>query len=125
MQRRTIQRWLDERDEDLGIIGLEMGMAMDFENRGISMEKAIEDAKHMIGLDGTKHKPYTRNGKQFFRPWRNFWSGENAALEYMSHDVIGLTRKYMDRDKPYYVLTRDGLDWLGRQLRMKIYDKRE
>ena len=106
-------------------MGLDMGVAMDFENKGISMEKAVEDAKHMIGLDGIKHEPYKRNGKLFFRPWRNFWSGKNEALEYMSHDVIGLTRKYMDGKTPYYVLTRAGLDWLGRQLHIKIYDKRE
>lgn len=35
-------------------------------------EKYIELAKHCIGLDSKK--PYTRHGKKFYRPYRNFFA---------------------------------------------------
>ena len=117
---------LDEmRSEYYGIMGMEMGLEMDFENHGLSMEKAVDHAKHMIGLDGFRHKPYTRHRKQFYRPYRNHWAGFDAELDYMSHKAFGLTEK-QEPDRPdgmpFYYLTRAGLDWLGRQIGVTIRD---
>lgn len=115
----------EEHDRYYGIMGMEMGLEMDFEHHGLSMEKAVDHAKHMIGLDGFRHKPYTRHGKKFFKPYRNHWAGFDAELDYMSHEAFGLTEKQEPEKEggmPFYYLTREGLDWLGRQIDVTIRD---
>lgn len=117
-----------ERDEDYWIMGTEMGLEMDFEHHGLNMKKAVKNAMHMIGLDMLKHKPYVRHGKKFFRPWRNYWAGYNAELDYMSHDVFSFVEKQepkLSGGMPYYYLTRRGLDWLGRRLGITIHDEED
>ena len=114
-----------ERDNDYDIMGMEMGLEMDFEHHGLSMEKAVDHARHMIGLDNLRHKPYTRHGKQFYKPYRNHWAGFDAELDYMSHDAFGLVEKHeagKPYEMPFYYLTRQGLDWLGRQIGVTIRD---
>lgn len=121
-----LKKMEQERDRDYRIMGLEMGLEMDFEHHGLSMEKAVSDAKHMIGLDGLKHKPYTRHGKKFYRPYRNHWGGYNAELDYMSHAAFGLVDKVNAKTPPwgmpFYYLTRDGLEWLGSQIGVTIHN---
>ncbi len=120
----TLKKLENEHDNYYAIMGLEMGMEYDFKNHNISMEKAIEDGKHMIGMDG-RHKPYTRHGKRFYKPWRNYFTGYNEAFEWMANDVIGLCRK-VENDMLIggvgYSFTRNGLDWLGRQIGVVIHD---
>ena len=125
-----LKKMEQERDRHYRIMGLEMGLEMDFEHHGLSMEKAVSDAKHMIGLDGLKHKPYTRHGKKFYRPYRNHWGGYNAELDYMSHAAFGLIKKVNSNSMlpwgmPFYYLTRDGLEWLGRQIGVTIHNPEE
>lgn len=110
-----------ELDDHYWIMGTEMGLEMDFEHHNLSMEKAIDHASHMVGLDNAK--PYKRHGKLFYKPYRNYWDGFDAELDYMSHDVFGLVKKCDHDGAPYYVLTRCGLDWLGRRLNITIYDE--
>lgn len=117
-----------EHDKDYWIMGTEMGLEMDFEHHGLNMEKAVEDSMHMIGLDMLKHKPYIRHGKKFFKPYRNYWAGFNPELDYMSHDAFGFVEKQEPKiagGMPYYYLTREGLDWLGRQLKITIHDEED
>ncbi len=86
----------------------------------------IKLAKHCIGLD--KKKPYVRHGKKFYRPYRNFYatSGDYEHWEIMK------TAGYAQRDKEKnqhggytYRLTRSGLDWLGEQLGIYIFDEED
>ena len=79
---------------------------------------------HAIGMD--YKKPYTRHGKKFYRPYRNFfctyitdatWS-KLAKYGYADHDSVskdGLTN---------YYLTREGLDWLGNSIGVTIRNER-
>lgn len=117
-----------ERDRDYAIMGMEMGLEIDFKHHGLSMERAVDNAKHMIGLDMLKHKPYTRHGRKYYKPYRNYWAGFNAELDYMSHKAFGLIDK-VDAKKPYempfYYLTREGLDWLGRRIGVTIHDEED
>ena len=120
----TLKKLEYEHDKYYGIVGLEMGMEYDFKNHNISMSKAVEDGMHMIGMD-SKHKPYTRHGKKFYKPWRNYFTGHNEAFEWMVSDVIGLCRKIESEfliGGVAYAFTREGLDWLGRQLNVTIHD---
>ena len=84
----------------------------------------IELAKHCIGLN--YKKPYTRHGKKFYRPYRNyFYSGKSFDdLETM------VNAGYMKRDKEKnqqggytFCMTREGLDWLGEKIGIHIYDE--
>ena len=114
--------------ENMDIMGTEMGFEMDMENHGLSIEKAIETAKHMIGIypEG-RRKPYRRHGKTFYKPYRNYFFGQHDCLELMSHDAFGFVEKQTDTidlhgRHPWYRLTRRGLDWLGRQIGITIRD---
>ena len=125
LTRRQIEKIEDQHADYLGMVGLEMGMEMDFKSLGIEMDKVVSDCQHMIGLDGIRHKPYIRHGKKYFRPWRNYWCGREPGLEWMSADAIGLAEKWQDGKYSYYRLTREGLDWLGRQIGIVIHDERD
>lgn len=77
-------------------------------------------AKHTIGLD--HKKAYIRHGKKFYKPYRNYFTGNSQHCEKM------VEFGYMESDgkekHPTYWFTRAGLDWLGDELGMKIYDER-
>lgn len=86
--------------------------------------KYIELAKHCIGLD--KKKPYIRSKKKFYRPYRNFYA---TGADYEAWETLALAG-YADRDKEknqyggyVYWMTRAGLDWLGEQLGIYIFDE--
>lgn len=90
------------------------------------MEKAIEFAKHAIGL--SRKKPYKRHGKFFYKPYRNFYSACKQdcevwdALVAQGYAKGGKKDRYGGRE---YWLTRSGLDWLGSRLNIHIYDEEE
>lgn len=83
--------------------------------------QCIAYAKHAIGLD--YKKPYHRHGRAFYKPYRNYfctvkddklWNKlESAGYAVHSNERNG----FVD-----FVLTRDGLDWLGDELGIIIYD---
>ncbi|MBR3429203.1 MAG: hypothetical protein IKG87_03800 [Clostridia bacterium] len=96
----------------------------DFESKGWKMEDAIQDMKHMIGMypEGCR-RTYKRYGTTFYKPYRNYWSGENKYMEYFSH--VGLCEKWVNKgfipkDVPNYALTRRGLNFLGRHIKVNI-----
>lgn len=82
-----------------------------------------EKAMHVIGLD--YKKPYTRHGKKFYRPYRNYWAGEDKELNQLAN--TGLIRKSVDETRKYclYCFTKAGLDWLGKQLNIKIHPEQD
>lgn len=85
----------------------------------------IEQAKHCIGLD--RKKPYIRHGKNFYRPYRNYYS---TGKNHDDWDVM-VYAGYAERGEQNshggytYWLTRDGFDWLGKKLDIHIYDEED
>ena len=76
---------------------------------------------HVIGLDSKK--PYTRHGKKFYRPYRNSWGGRDKELDKLVE--VGLMNAYPSErtgERYWYSFNRAGLDWLGEQIGVKIYD---
>lgn len=117
---------MDEKYSNyLGDMGDDMGIQMDFDNKGWRLEEALDDMRHMIGLDMFKHKPYRRHGKSFYRPYRNYWAGFNRYMDYFS-GAIGLAEKLEPEASgkmPYYYLTRRGLNFLGRHIGVTIHEE--
>lgn len=89
------------------------------------MNNYIELAKHFIGLD--RKKPYTRHGKKFYRPYRNYYStGKNHEKCDLMVDAGHAERGEETQHGGYtYYMTREGLDWLGNELGIKIYDEED
>ena len=117
----------DEYAEYLGNMGTDMGFSMDCESCGIDEQKCIKYAMHMIGMypEG-RRKPYIRHGKKFYKPYRNGWGGTNPEMERMTKSGFCKHRKSEGKlNYDVYHLTREGLDWLGRQLKIKIHDEED
>lgn len=79
-------------------------------------------ASHCIGLD--RKKPYHRHGKAFYRPYRNYYAAGRAHKEWEVMVSAGYAERWPEKTA-YYSLTRAGLDWLGEQLGMTIYDEED
>ncbi len=127
LTRRQLEKMDKEYAEYLGNMGDDMGIKTDFDNMGWKMESALDDMRHMIGLDMFKHKPYRRHGKLFYKPYRNYWAGYNKYLDYFSGS-LGLVEKWdyeSDGKMTYYSMTRRGLDFLGRQIKVTINNVRD
>ena len=118
-----LAKWDDEYSTYLGDMGLDMGMADDFEHLGLSMERAINVCKHMLGMD--VRKTYKRHGKVFYKPYRNYFYGFQKELDYMTG--LGLIVKQQDVDDkhPYYWLTKEGTRWLERKTGIVIRELEE
>lgn len=88
-------------------------------------EKEIDVMKHCIGI-GTK-RPYTRHGKKFYRPYRNRYytyvydETFNGLVEkgYAKHGNVN------EKHQTFFFLTRNGLDALGKNIGVYIYDEEE
>lgn len=90
------------------------------------MEKThIELAKHAIGLD--RKKPYTRHEKKFYRPYRNFFATGKKYEDWETMVSAGYAERGEKNQHGGYTfyLTRAGLDWLGEQLGVHIYDEEQ
>lgn len=91
---------------------------MNKENRYIDL------AKHCIGLD--QKKPYIRHGKKFYRPYRNYYNTNRNTRSWDVMVEMGYAGRNEEKNRYggyTYWLTRAGLDWLGEQLGMHIYDE--
>lgn len=117
--RNWIEKRHNEYCEDAERMGTDMGIEMTLGEDGV--KEAIKLCKHMIGLD--HKKPYRRHGKMFYRPYRNYFS-----VRPESDNILGKLPKYimntrMGEKYVSYSLTKKGLDWLGRQLHIKIWEE--
>ncbi len=83
----------------------------------------IELAKHCIGLD--RKKPYIRHGKKFYRPYRNYFATGIKLGGWEGLEAAGYAKRGEQNQHGGYIfwLTRAGLDWLGEQLGINIYDE--
>lgn len=88
-----------------------------------------QKALHTIGLNSghVGRRLYTRHGKKFYKPYRNYFYGKDSDLDKL------VDAGYMERsieiahgEKHYmYWFNRNGLDWLGEQIGIKIYDEQD
>lgn len=91
-------------------------------------DKMIADASHAIGLG--HRKPHTRHGRKFYRPYRNYFAINPddpvwTELERRGYAKHGEVRDHGHYEMTSFWLTRAGLDWLGEQLGMTIYDEED
>lgn len=89
----------------------------------------VKLAAHAIGLD---HKrPYTRHGRRFFQPYRNYFTvpGDTPDWEIwnkLCEDGLADLQPPGKNMKLFrFNLTRAGLDWLGATLGITIHDKED
>lgn len=111
-----------ESDEHYGNMGVDMGLEMTLTEKELAT--LTELCKHMVGLD--YHKPYHRHGKAYYKPYRNYFCEGLCGNELFDKltGSLGLMIKRCSENCTYYYLTRAGLDWLGRRLKIKIGDER-
>ena len=90
--------------------------------------KEVQLAAHTIGLDNKR--PYQRHGKFFYRPYRNYFSTHGKDI-YLSLWQSLCDKGYAKCRNGYnpgnivFWLTRAGLDWLGDELGITIYDEED
>lgn len=83
---------------------------------------------HCIGMDGSgsrRHRPYIRHGKMFYSPWRNYFytcADDKTWNKLCEHGYADHGRA-SDNNTTCFRVTRKGLDWIGEQLGMTIYDE--
>lgn len=87
--------------------------------------KYIELAKHAIGLD--YKKPYRRHGRLFYRPYRNYFATHSDTSDFRNWKTIesaGYAKSNVtEQGNHIFWLTRSGLDWLGENIGVHIYDE--
>lgn len=123
---RHPRNWVDKRDEECsnhyGDMGTDMGtdMGIEMSLNELELDAAINFCKHMIGLD--YKSPYHRHGKAFYKPYRNYCEAPqdgNPILDKLPFSVIERRQGAMF---VWYSLTKQGLAWLGRQLKITIWE---
>lgn len=87
-------------------------------------------ALHTIGLrlDGRSNRGrlYTRHGTRYYKPYRNYFSGNNKELDKLVEaGYMGMVSETVHGIEDYrtYWFNRKGLDWLGEQLGVVIKDE--
>lgn len=105
----------NEYGEHLGDMGTDMGLEMTFSES--NLQKIVELCKHTIGLD--YKKPYHRHGKAFYKPYRNYYGGNEETLLNKMPDWLVNKAKH-NNGGIIYSLTPSGLEWLGRRLNITI-----
>lgn len=87
--------------------------------------KYIDIAKHCIGLD--RKKPYIRHGKKFYKPYRNYYSTGASDEEWDMMVSAGYAKRGEKNSHGGYMfwLTREGMDWLGKELGVHIWDEED
>lgn len=129
---RTLRKMKEENDQAeyfcyLGYDDLFLMPTIEYteENKKI-LEKHRELMRHALGLDSCK--PYTRHGKQFYRPYRNYFTTHQNTPDYPYLErlvVPGLMAKATTKNQGIvYTVTRRGMDWLGQHDHVHIYDKK-
>ena len=91
------------------------------------LEKYRDLLRHALGMDN--NKTYTRHGKKFYRPYRNYFSTNEKTVDYpywetMAKEGCGLASKQVNSSgEIMYSVTRAGMDWLGQHDGVHIYDE--
>lgn len=82
---------------------------------------------HTIGLNSghTGRRLYTRHGKKYYKPYRNYFYGNDKDLDKLveaGYMECSTEIAHGKKSKTYW-FNRDGLDWLGTQIGIHIYDE--
>lgn len=116
------RNWVEKRDnehtEAIGDMGLDMGIEMDLSTEELS--RAIAICEHMVGLDYAR--PYHRHGKSFYKAYLNYYGDVPEGNRILDKMPSELFRVHKNERGATYHLTRAGLNWLGRQLKMTIME---
>lgn len=118
---QTLARNERMHDEAMSQMATDWGLEHDFENHGWDIIKTIEDCKHMIGF--SPNKVYHRHNKPFYKAYRNYWYGKQRDdFDYMCHKTFNYMEIYEKTHDGYvyYSLTKDGIKWLERQMKIGI-----
>lgn len=122
---RHPKNWVDKRDNDyctyLGNMGTDMGIEMTLTESELA--RAIEICKHMVGFD--YKSPYHRHGNAFYKPYRNYYEAPkdgNQVLDKLPSFIVIRTESELS---VWYKLTNNGLAWLGRQLKITIWEEKQ
>lgn len=86
----------------------------------------VDVASHAIGLD--RRRPYQRHGKRWYRPYRNYFYTVPKCSDYALWETLesaGYANSQASEQGVMFWLTRDGLDWLGNQIGVHIYDEED
>lgn len=130
---KTIQKRIHQHDSCYEISVADAQRLCNPEKYAEVLEKAnaqkyLEDAKHCIGLD--RHNPYKRNGKLYYRPYRNrFYIHYNNPI-WSDLRWLGFAeceKKYWEvkeDDLVLFWLNEDGRKWLAEKLGIfKIWEE--
>lgn len=88
-------------------------------------EKEIDSMKHCVGLD--YKNPYIRHGKKFYRPYRNRYATYVDDVTWNRLFGKGMAKHIDvgDMGQTIFFLTRKGLDALGEEIGVHIYDEED
>ena len=113
--------WSDEKSQTL-IDGKMLCKRNDGERKMTGTNIYIEQAKHAIGLD--YKNPYHRHGRAFYKPYRNYFCTTKDDEIWAVLQNVGYAKCSEEHNGCVdFYLTRDGLDWLGEELDIKIYNE--
>lgn len=116
LRSNQIEKFEDGYAEYLGNMGTDMGVDIDLECKSVSKTKVIELCKHIIGMDN--NKTYRRNGKQYYKPNRNYFEGQQNELDAMPDYLV--EKRKSESGETVYSLTDEGKMWLGRNININI-----
>lgn len=124
---RKMERLLNEA-EDLQYIGTydySLMPTMEYtEENKILLEKYRDYIRHALGMDN--EKTYTRHGKKFYKPYRNYFDTSEDTPDYPYWENLvsaGLAEKKIKDKGILYFVTRTGMNWLGEHDEIHIYDE--
>ncbi len=82
-----------------------------------------QKALHTIGYNSghVGRRLYTRHGRRYYKPFRNYFCGKDSDLDKLVD--AGYMESYEEKKVKTYWFNRNGLDWLGEQLGIYIYDE--
>lgn len=121
--RNWCEKMSAKHADALGEMGLDMGIEMEFTKEELA--DVIEICKHMIGLDDKN--PYHRHGNAYYKPYRNYYIMPPMPDDYILNRLpmfIMRSEESINGEWVCYELTDEGLDWLGRGLKITIKHKR-
>lgn len=85
-----------------------------------------QKALHTIGYNSghVGRRLYTRHGKRYYKPFRNYFYGKDADLDKLVEAGYMESCEEIVRGEKVktYWFNRDGLDWLGEQIGVYIYN---
>lgn len=86
-----------------------------------------QKALHTIGLNSCHvgRRLYTRHGKKYYKPYRNYFCGNDSDLDKLvdAGYMESCTEQVSGEKSKTYWFSREGLDWLGKQIGIIIRDE--